>query len=37
MSIVAQPLPFSEQIEYFRKKVNIPTATYLDIYGEAHD
>ncbi|KMK50603.1 phage head morphogenesis protein [[Actinobacillus] muris] len=35
--IIAETLPFDEQIHYFRKKVNIPTATYLDIYGEAHD
>lgn len=37
MSVTAQPLPFHEQIDYFRKKINMPTETYLDIYGEAHD
>lgn len=37
MTITAQPLPFNEQIDYFRKKINMPTETYLDIYGEAHD
>ncbi|MGX2948582.1 phage head morphogenesis protein [Frederiksenia canicola] len=36
-TIVPEALPFTEQIEYFRKKINLPTATYLDIYGEAHD
>lgn len=37
MSIEAKSLPFNEQIDYFRRKINMPTATYLDIYGEAHD
>lgn len=37
MNITPTALPFSEQIDYFRKKINLPTATYLDIYGEAHD
>lgn len=37
MSVTAQHLPFHEQIDYFRKKINMPTETYLDIYGEAHD
>lgn len=36
-TFVPEALPFSEQIDYFRKKINLPTATYLDIYGEAHD
>lgn len=36
-TIIAKPLPFNEQIDYFRRKINMPTATYLDIYGEAHD
>lgn len=35
--IIPTVLPFAEQIDYFRKKINLPTATYLDIYGEAHD
>lgn len=35
--IINESLPFNEQIAYFRKKINLPTATYLDIYGEAHD
>lgn len=36
-TIVPEALPFEQQITYFRKKINLPTATYLDIYGEAHD
>nr|WP_324761770.1 hypothetical protein [Pasteurella multocida] len=36
-NMIPEALPFSEQIDYFRKKINLPTATYLDIYGEAHD
>lgn len=36
-TIVPEALPFEQQIAYFRKKINLPTATYLDIYGEAHD
>ncbi|MDR2261066.1 MAG: hypothetical protein LBE06_09125, partial [Azoarcus sp.] len=30
-------LDFAEQIEYFRKKINVPTETYEDILGAAHD
>ena len=30
-------LPFPEQIEYFRQKVNLPTNTWSDVQGEAHD
>lgn len=30
-------LPFQEQIEFFRKKINLPTATWDDIWQEAHD
>lgn len=30
-------LSFSQQIDYFRQKINLPTASYLDVYGEAHD
>ena len=37
MTLTPTALPFTEQIDYFRKKINLPTATYLDIYGEAHD
>lgn len=36
-SLQATPLPFEQQIRYFKNKVNIPTETYLDIYGELHD
>lgn len=34
---MAKKLPFSEQINYHWKKVNLPTETYADIYGEEHD
>ncbi len=34
---MAKRLPFSEQINYHSKKVNLPTETYADIYGEEHD
>ncbi|MDR2688888.1 MAG: hypothetical protein LBB76_03920, partial [Azoarcus sp.] len=30
-------LPFREQIEFFRKKLNLPTERYDDISGRAHD
>jgi hypothetical protein len=30
-------LDFAEQIEYFRRKINMPTETYEDIMGSAHD
>lgn len=37
MTLIPTALPFEQQIDYFRQKINLPTATYLDIYGEAHD
>lgn len=30
-------LPFKEQIEFFRRKVNVPTNSYADIYNNEHD
>ena len=30
-------LPFSEQIEFFKQKVNLPTDNYLDLKGKEHD
>lgn len=36
-SLAPTSLPFAEQIAYFRQKINLPTASYLDIYGSAHD
>ena len=30
-------LPFKEQIEFFRRKINIPTNSYADIYNDEHD
>lgn len=35
--LTPSPLPFAQQIRYFQQKINLPTATYLDIYGQAHD
>lgn len=30
-------LPFDEAIDYFRKKVNVPTATWKDLWKSMHD
>lgn len=30
-------LPFKEQIEFFRRKANVPTNSYADIYNSEHD
>lgn len=30
-------LPFKEQIEFFRRKANVPTNSYTDIYKNEHD
>ena len=30
-------LPFQEQIAFFRRKLNLPTATWTDIWQSAHD
>lgn len=32
-----QKLPFVEQINFFRRKINLPTESYADIYGDEHD
>lgn len=37
MPVSATSLPFSEQIEFFRRKLNIPTEGWTDIYGAEHD
>ena len=29
-------LPFKGQIEFFRRKINIPTNSYADIYNNEH-
>ena len=31
------PLPFSEQIEFFRRKFSTKTDAWTDVYGSAHD
>jgi hypothetical protein len=30
-------LPFKEQIEFFKRKANVPTNSYVDIYNNEHD
>lgn len=37
MAIDAVSLPFAEQIEFFRRKLNLPTQSWTDIYREQHD
>ncbi len=37
MAVNAVSLPFSEQIEFYRRKLNIPTQGWADIYGPEHD
>lgn len=37
MTVNATKLPFNEQINYFKRKLNLPTDTYLDIQGKEHD
>lgn len=37
MSLARRRLPFAEQINYFRAKLNLPTQSYADIYGAEHD
>lgn len=37
MPVSATSLPFSEQIEFFRRKLNMPTDGWTDIYGAEHD
>ena len=37
MSLAHTQLPFAEQINYFRKKLDLPTESYADIYGAEHD
>lgn len=34
---MAKAFTFKEQANYFQKKLNLPTDTYLDIMGKAHD
>lgn len=37
MAVDAVSLPFAEQIEFFRRKLNLPTQSWTDIYREQHD
>lgn len=37
MAIDYRSLSFDEQIEYFQKKLNLPTETFEDVWGEAHN
>lgn len=37
MAVNAVSLPFAEQIEFFRRKLNLPTEAWTDIYGKQHD
>lgn len=37
MAISATSLPFAEQIEFFRRKLNLPTQHWTDIYSKEHD
>jgi hypothetical protein len=37
MAIDAVSLPFREQSEFFRRKLNMPTQAWTDIYREQHD
>lgn len=37
MDILRIRLPFQEQIEFFRKKLNLPTEAWDDIWQDAHD
>lgn len=37
MSLAHTQLPFAEQINYFRRKLDLPTESYADIYGAEHD
>lgn len=37
MAVDATSLPFAEQIEFFRRKLNLPTNAWTDIYTHEHD
>lgn len=37
MPVSAVDLPFKEQAEFFRRKLNLPTETWTDIYTQEHD
>lgn len=37
MSVSHGSLPFKEQIDYFRGKVDLPTRAWTDIYSAEHD
>lgn len=37
MAINAVSLPFAEQIEFFRRKLNLPTQSWTDIYSKQND
>ncbi len=36
-SVAHGSVPFQEQIEFFRRKINLPTAAWTDIYTKEHD
>lgn len=37
MAVNATSLPFREQNEFFRRKLNLPTNAWTDVYGREHD
>ena len=37
MSVSHGSLPFMEQIEYFRGKVNLPSRSWTDVHRTEHD
>lgn len=37
MALEATSLPFGEQIAFFRRKLNLPTAAWTDVYTREHD
>ncbi|NNN24375.1 PBECR2 nuclease fold domain-containing protein [Pseudomonas nitroreducens] len=37
MALSTGSLPFQEQIEYFKGKVDLPTRSWADVYGAEHD
>ncbi|HDY6109681.1 TPA: hypothetical protein RQ786_006664, partial [Pseudomonas aeruginosa] len=37
MALRATSLPFAEQNQFFRRKLNLPTNAWTDIYTREHD
>ena len=35
--VVPESLPFDEAVEFFRRKLDLPTRRWIDLVGEAHD